>query len=140
MYIYHYIMGKSDDWNRDTTLDISNPWISRSLFEVPQSSRYWYFTVHLWHNKRTPKSTNRGRTLRSKEAELIKVKTCASSELVKKEMCENDLIVSNIQNRLNRIGSKWTFLHGKSTTIRKSRTITVSLFSCASIIFCKCYQ
>ena len=43
--IYHFITGKSDVWNRDTTLDISKPWISRSLLKVPQSSRYWYFTV-----------------------------------------------------------------------------------------------
>ena len=39
----------------------------------------------------------------SKEAELIKVETCASTEYVKMEMRENDFIISNIQDRLNRI-------------------------------------
>ena len=33
-------MGKLENRNRDATLDISKPWISRSLVEVPQSSRY----------------------------------------------------------------------------------------------------
>ena len=42
-----YLMGKSKNWNQDATLDISKPWISRSLVEVPQSSRHWYFTVFL---------------------------------------------------------------------------------------------
>ena len=49
-----YVMGKSENWNRDATLDILKPWISQSLVEVPQSSRYWYLTVHVkilfWYN------------------------------------------------------------------------------------------
>ena len=40
-----YLMGKLENLNWDATLDISKPWTSRSLVEVPQSSRYWYFTV-----------------------------------------------------------------------------------------------
>ena len=39
-------MGKLENFNQDATLDISKPMISRSLVEVPQSSRYWYFTVY----------------------------------------------------------------------------------------------
>ena len=35
-----YLMGKLENFNRDATLDISKPMISRSLVEVPQSSRY----------------------------------------------------------------------------------------------------
>ena len=48
-----------------------------------------------------PKSINRGRILWSKEAELIKVETCASTEYVKMETRENDFIILNIQDRLN---------------------------------------
>ena len=43
-----YVMGKSKKWNQDSNLDISKPWISWSLVEVPHESRYSYFTIVYW--------------------------------------------------------------------------------------------